>query len=117
LLQDNYPEFVAKQVDSHDYLLSWLDFDWMVCLLCTECCGFWFCLGVHQCPLVVSCILYNDQSIYDTKNQKQICIRRPIKICWDTFQVSEVSKSFNFCQNRVLWWSSWEFSSPIYCLI
>jgi hypothetical protein len=22
LLQDNYPEFVAKQVDSHDYLLS-----------------------------------------------------------------------------------------------
>jgi hypothetical protein len=41
--------------------------------------------------LVVSCILYSDESIHDAKDQKQICFCRPIKFCWDTFQVSEVS--------------------------
>lgn len=45
--------------------------------------------GVYQCPVVAFGILYNDQSLLDPKDQKQVCIFRASKDCRYSFQVSD----------------------------
>lgn len=47
-------------------------------------------VGVHQCPVVVSGFLYDDESVLDSANQEQICFFRSIKNCWNPFQVRKL---------------------------
>lgn len=91
LLQDNYPEFVAKQVS--------FSFQFLRCFL-----RFYFTTSdrrdrdradLHQCPLVVSCIQYHDQSLLDSEDQKQIYLCWTIQVSRYSFQVSHSSTLLN----------------------
>ncbi|CAA2957988.1 Hypothetical predicted protein [Olea europaea subsp. europaea] len=81
LFQDNYPEFVAKQVNYFFVLILTLSLNlstwYLHCLV----------LGVHQRTMVVSSFEQNDQSFSNSEDQKQVCCCWTFKIYRNPFQI------------------------------
>lgn len=81
LFQDNYPEFAAKQVSSSSSIHFPLHNDFIKKLFDLIMTNFDCSEGVHQRAMVVLGRQQDDQPLFHSENEEQVCVCRTIQDC------------------------------------